>query len=754
MTEAATGTPLRRRASDLIVVEGTPEGRQKFINGRYRLIETVGQGGMGRVWRGHDEMLDREVAIKEVLFPPDLDDEERAELGTLALREARATARLNHPGIVTIFDVIDDDGAPIIVMELLQGRSLADILRAEVRLPYRRVTEIGAAVLEALREAHAAGIVHRDLKPANILISDRRIVLTDFGVAQRVGERAEEFDDVMGTPAFMAPEQAENAAASTAADLWSLGAVLFNAVEGRPPFQGPDYATVLLTLLTQEAPVPANGGPLNPLITSLLVKDPQRRPTAEQTAVRLEAVLHQDDGGTPPMPPKPATPPRDATHPDVGNPAAPVAPAAENTGTAPAAPAKAGIPVPKPTVRPGALPGRPHYVRPDGPRPHGVPAPAPARSVPQRARRAGAGMVVTAIGLFLLYSCTHFSSVGAPSGVDASPSSPLGGLPGLPSDRPSALPSDSPTPSAPAAAYKATAFSPDGRLVAFGDESGEVRLYDTASRRSRGSFDAVPAGELGVDALAFSPDGQNLAVGLLGGEVDLWNVAHHKLRKLDGFDHEIGALGFSPDSRSLTAVGDSGLVGVWTVRTRKYDASQIPLPSTDCAASALSADATRAVCGTDDGAAIVWDAEKRKAIASFPAGDQIRGLALSPDGKTLAVATNPPSGKSRVRLWNVSSQRKKRDLPAAMTAPGNALVFSADGRTLAIPAYTTDSDSNGVIDLWTVGSGTRAATWNANTSGVWAMAVSRDGRLLATADEDGAVLWDARSHTALASWRR
>jgi hypothetical protein len=752
MTEAATGTPLRRHASDVVVVEETPEGRQELINGRYRLIETVGQGGMGRVWRGHDEMLDREVAIKEVLFAPDLDDEERAELSTLALREARATARLNHPGIVTIFDVIDDDGAPIIVMELLRGRSLADILRDEVRLPYRRVAEIGAAVLEALREAHAAGIVHRDLKPANILISDRRIVLTDFGVAQRVGERADDFDDVMGTPAFMAPEQAENAAASAAADLWSLGAVLFNAVEGRPPFQGPDYATVLLTLLTQEAPAPANGGPLNPLITSLLVKDPQRRPTAEQTAARLEAVLHQDDGGTPPMPAKPATPLPDAGDPDVGNPATPVARAAGSTGTAPAAPARTGVPVPKPAVRPGAFPDRPHYVRPDGPRPHGVPD-TPARSAPPRAGRAVAGVVVTVIGFLLLYSCAHFSSTGAPSGVDASPSSPLGGLPGIPSDRPSAPLPDSPTPSA-SAAYKATAFSPDGRLVAFGDDSGEVRLYDTASPRSRGSFDAVPAGELGVEALTFSPDGQSLAVGLLGGEVDLWNVAHHKLRKLDDFDHEIGALGFSPDSRSLTAVGDSGLVGVWTVRTRKYDASQIPLPSTHCAASALSADATEAACGTDDGAVIVWDAEKRKAIASFAAGDLIEGLALSPDGKTLAAAIDPSSGKSRVRLWNVSSKRKRRDLPAAMTAPGNALVFSADGRTLALPAYTTDANSNGAIDLWTVGSGRRAATWNANTSGVWAMAVSPDGRLLAAADQDGAVLWNTRSHKAVASWRR
>ncbi|GAA4617492.1 hypothetical protein GCM10023195_78110 [Actinoallomurus liliacearum] len=753
------------------MVDGTPEGEQELINGRYRLIEVIGQGGMGTVWRGHDEMLDREVAIKRVRFSSDLDEEERAELSGLALQEARATARLNHPGIVTIHDVIDDDGTPIIVMELLKGRPLAEILRTEVRLPYRRVAEIGAAVLDALREAHDSGIVHRDLKPANVLISDRRIVLTDFGVAQRVGERADGFDDVLGTPAFMAPEQAENAAASPAGDLWSLGAVLFNAVEGRPPFQGPDHATVLLTLLTQDAPALVNGGPLRPLIKALLTKDPARRPTAEETAERLDAILRRDDGAQPALP-SPASAPPDAakaTPPHSGTKAAkatkPTAPppstaASSATGPRSAAPSATGTSGagsgtgPSGSGTPAKASGvaaRPRIV-PSGSRPapqaHGVPTPRAPLTPAQRGRRALTSLLLTLPAVGVVYSCMAEHSPTLSSGMNANPSYSSGGQAGAPAGSSSA--------SAHAVAFKATAFSPDGDLVAFGDDHGEVRLYGTASKRSRGSFDADPASEVPVDALAFSPDGRSLAVGLEGGGVRIWDVRGRGLRELDGFTEEVDveAMAFSPDGRTLTAVGESGLVGVWNVRTRKYGGHRMPLRDSSCKSGALSADTTEAACMTLDGDITVWDVEKKYAVAQWPGADQNlgKGFALSPDGATIAVAEEPNSGQAGVRLWDVRNPDKRTDLAGVMTSPGNALVFGADGRTLAFPAYSGAADSNGQIEVWKVPHGGKKTAWNTTTPQVWAMAISRDGRLVATADVDGAVLWDARSGKEVTSW--
>lgn len=270
-------------------------GAAQLIGGRYRLSEAIGHGGMGIVWRAHDEILDRDVAIKEVMFPPGFPQHEQRLACARSVQEARAAGRLNHPGVIIVHDVVEHDGRPWIVMELFRGGSLADLIDKAGPLPPRRVAEIGLRVLDALGAAHAAGIVHRDLKPANVLINDSRVVLTGFGAAAIQGNPAlTRSGSFIGTPAFMAPERAQQVRASPASDLWSLGATLYAAVEGRPPYTGPDSLAVLSALLTSDPPPPRRAGPLAPILTMLMCRDMGRR----LTAVRARRFLTDVAGST------------------------------------------------------------------------------------------------------------------------------------------------------------------------------------------------------------------------------------------------------------------------------------------------------------------------------------------------------------------------------------------------------------------------------------------------------------------------
>jgi serine/threonine protein kinase len=263
------------------------------VGGRYALRTAIGHGGMGTVWRATDTLLRRDVAVKEVLLPPGLAPVDRDSMYQRTLREARAAAALSHPAVVQVYDVVTDGGRPWIVMELLNSRSLAEMIVEDGPLAPRAVAKIGIALLGALEVAHAAGVLHRDVKPANVLISsDGRCVLTDFGVA-RMPTDAELTSPgmVLGSPHFISPERAVGAAFGPPSDLFSLGVTLYTAVEGRPPFDKPDPFETMRAVV-EEPPSPAmRAGALAGVLYGLLEKDPDRRWDVETARSVLRELL-------------------------------------------------------------------------------------------------------------------------------------------------------------------------------------------------------------------------------------------------------------------------------------------------------------------------------------------------------------------------------------------------------------------------------------------------------------------------------
>ena len=404
-----------------MAVTTQPGGAPRLVAGRYRLGAVLGRGAMGTVWSAHDEVLGRAVAVKEVLLPPGIPDAEADLLRERSLREARAIAALSHPNVVTLYDVARDGGVPFVVMELVASDSLAELLRTGP-LPADQVTAIGAAVAAALQAAHAASITHRDVKPGNVLVAhDGRIKLTDFGIARNPADQTMTATGLMlGSPAYIAPEVASGAPVSPAADLWGLGATLFAAVEGRPPYDAGDPLATVSSVVLDEVPTPSCSGPLAEVIGGLMVKDPAQRMPLPEVRRRLgsprvtEPVLLSGQTGS-----------SAAGHPP--SPSAP-SPSAPSPAPRPAAPLSVFPPPASPAGQLAAQPGPlPFAVRADREGHGGIPSDSPGRTTRRRISHHQRGTLAVAVlwtlaGLLFLGAATAgFAAARILSGAPALP---------------------------------------------------------------------------------------------------------------------------------------------------------------------------------------------------------------------------------------------------------------------------------------------------------------------------------------------
>ncbi|MDT9701294.1 protein kinase domain-containing protein [Streptomyces sp. P17] len=285
---------------------GQTDGAGRLLAGRYRVLAQLGRGGMGIVWRAVDEVLGREVAVKELRTYTDADGPELDGLRVRMQREARAAARVRHPGVVAVHDVTEVDGRPLIVMELVDGPSLDDVLRESGTLDPRETAEIGAKVMDALAAAHRAGVLHRDVKPGNILL-DRsgRVVLTDFGIAtmEDPGDGSATHltrsGELVGSLDYLAPERAQGADPGPASDVWALGATLYAAVEGSSPFRRTSTFSTLTAIVSEPLPELHHAGPLAPVLQRLMDKRPEGRPEAAEARELLRAVAASGGRDTP-----------------------------------------------------------------------------------------------------------------------------------------------------------------------------------------------------------------------------------------------------------------------------------------------------------------------------------------------------------------------------------------------------------------------------------------------------------------------
>jgi serine/threonine protein kinase len=722
--------------------------------GHYEVLAVVGKGGMGIVLKAFDERLQRIVAVK-VLAPHLLDsDEARRRF----VREARAAAAVSHDHVIGIHAVEDAGPVPYLVMEFIDGPSLASHLKRQGPLPVPEVLRIGLQIAAGLDAAHQRGLVHRDIKPANVLLAEggRRVKITDFGLARAVDDASlTQSGSITGTPDYMSPEQADGQPVDHRSDLFSLGSVLYALCTGRSPFRASSVMAVLKRvsedtprpLREVNADVPAW---LEALIARLHAKDPADRfQTAAGVAKLLSRHLAQAQAPNPVTPPEPEAATQAWSEVRLRRPRSLVrrplllllVPVLIGVGTGivillnranqPAAdnrPVRAGPPGrPRPSQRVSAAGQENESKQDKQTKPAKTPAPVlPLRApgeVPspeELARQPAAADALRRQDLpeELLEQVVRDAQGDLPELVAILGAEKLMGK------------------HAPPGAHLALAISPDGRTLAAAGPDRVVRLWDLATGKVRLELTDPRSRAQGLCSMAFSPDGKVLATGHRQGTIHLWHPGHGQhLAALEEPGGSLHQVAFSPDGKYLAAGRDGGSTQIWEVRTTKLQTT-VRIGSGAVYCLAFSPDSHTLALGGQEQAVCLWDVPHNKGGGTmFGHRSPLRCLAFAPDGCTLVEAGDD----KEVLLRDVPGKGKPRALGlVGHDSSVRACLWRADGGLLVTTAL-----ADGGVRLWDPSAsplrGREIRIARRGSAGPCLIALSPEGRHLAVTHPNGTI---------------
>jgi WD40 repeat protein/serine/threonine protein kinase len=763
--------------------------------GPYRILRVLGAGGMGVVYKAEDPQLQRLVALKAMLPHLSAPAARQRFLG-----EARSVAALKHDHVVTVYQVGEDRGVPYLAMEFLEGEPLDQRLGREGQLPAAEVVRLGREVAEALAAAHERGLVHRDIKPANLWLEGRRgrVKVLDFGLARPTddSQHLTQTGAIVGTPAYMAPEQANGQGTDARSDLFSLGCVLYRLATGRPAFQGNDTISTLLAVATQQPPVPGelNPGlpqPLSDLIVRLLAKRPADRPPSARAVADALATL---EGGPTQFISSPSAAP---SPPAPRSSRSPVGAARQKTGAAaPSPPApRSGRRLLLATAALVLLAGTAaalYFILPT------LRSPGPAaelsvldrldaQTVPaeERFENLPAG-VVAVLGQ---HRQRHWLPIGSLTYSPDGKRLATGGNDHAIRLWDAATLHQVDVLTGHTLGVHALAFSRDGNLLASASHDATVRVWDLSGPRGK-LLQSLPGHGPGLNGIAFDPEGQTLAFGGAGGRVWLWYRSDRRLKELVG-DQPAGGNGphypafvnqvlFSPNGTMLASHDSKYKVLLWDVTGRSR--WKQPLPVTQIAGPLLFTAAGPALLGGSNQG--VWRCDlsvtpPRQAQFFVVGGAPVLSMAASADGKVLAVSRKDggvplydlkgmqtairyevsahptpvapvrlsPDGRillsvgtdQTVRLWDLGAQKAvlQAELPHRKRVHGSA--FAPDSKALAL------ADAENSFQVWDLG-GAKATLRHplqGHRNLLRAVAFAADDRALLSSGEDQTVrLWD------------